>query len=267
MAETVGDFIIERLEQWGVRRIYGYPGDGINGITAGLRHRDGIEFGQVRHEETAAFAACAQAKYGGGLGVCLATSGPGAIHILNGLYDAKMDHQPVLAIVGQQPRPAIGGHFTQEVDLISLYKDVASEYVQMASHPAHVRHLIDRAIRIAIAQRTVTCVIVPSDVQEEKAVHQQPHAHATVHSSVGVSQTHSVPADADLDRAAEILNNSERVAMLVGQGALGACRRRARDERRPPDQRPARALGALGAPSRPDHRRVRLRDRHRLVRA
>jgi pyruvate dehydrogenase (quinone) len=222
MAETVGDFIVERLEQWGVKRIYGYPGDGINGITAGLRHRDSIEFVQVRHEESAAFAAGAQAKYGGGLGVCLATSGPGAIHLLNGLYDAKMDHQPVLAIVGQQPRPVIGGHFTQEIDLISLYKDVASEYVHMASHPAQIRHLIDRAIRIAIGQRTVTCVIIPADVQEERAVPQQPHAHATVHSSTGLSAVHVVPSDADLDRAAAILNQGRRVAMLVGQGALGA---------------------------------------------
>jgi pyruvate dehydrogenase (quinone) len=213
---------VERLEQWGVKRIYGYPGDGINGITAGLRHRDSIEFVQVRHEETAAFAACAQAKYGGGLGVCLATSGPGAIHLLNGLYDAKMDHQPVLAIVGQQPRPVLGGHFTQEVDLISLYKDVASEYVQMASHPAQIRHLIDRAIRIAIGQRTVTCVIIPADVQEEKAVKQQPHAHGTVHSSTALSAVHVVPGADDLDRAAEILNQGQRVAMLVGQGALGA---------------------------------------------
>src|SRR5947209_173348 len=126
--------------------------------------------------------------------------------MLNGLYDAKMDHQPVLAIVGQQPRPAIGGNFTQEVDLISLYKDVASEYVQMASHRARVRHLIDRAIRIAVGQRTVTCVIVPADVQEEKAVEQSPHAHGTVHSSIGLGETHSVPSDADLDRAAEIIN-------------------------------------------------------------
>jgi pyruvate dehydrogenase (quinone) len=219
---TVGEFIIERLGAWGVERIYGYPGDGINGITAGLRHEGGIEFVQVRHEETAAFAACAQAKYGGGLGVCLATSGPGAIHLLNGLYDAKMDHQPVLAIVGQQPRPVVGGQFTQEVDLISLYKDVASEYVQMASHPAQVRHLFDRAIRIAIDQRTVTCVIVPSDVQEERAVITPPRKHGTIHSGIGLSSRQVMPGEEDLDRAAEILNAGERVAMLVGQGALAA---------------------------------------------
>jgi pyruvate dehydrogenase (quinone) len=222
MADTVGDFIIERLEAWGVKRIFGYPGDGINGITAGLRRQDGIEFVQVRHEETASFAACAQAKFGGGLGVCLATSGPGAVHLLNGLYDAKMDHQPVLAIVGQQPRPVLGGHFTQEIDLLSLYKDVASEYVQQASHPAQIRHLIDRAARIAISQRTVTCVIVPADLQEEKAVEAQPHAHATIHSSRGLAAVHVVPAEEDLDRAAAILNEGKRVAMLVGQGALGA---------------------------------------------
>jgi pyruvate dehydrogenase (quinone) len=220
--KAVGEFIIERLRAWGVRRIYGYPGDGINGITAGLRHEGGIDFVQVRHEETAAFAACAQAKYGGGLGVCLATSGPGAIHLLNGLYDAKMDHQPVLAIVGQQPRSALGGQFTQEVDLISLYKDVASEYVHMASHPAQIRHLFDRAIRIAIDQRTVTCVIVPSDVQEERAVIGLPRKHGTIHSGIGLADRRVTPGDDDLGRAAAILNSGERVAMLVGQGALGA---------------------------------------------
>jgi pyruvate dehydrogenase (quinone) len=222
MTDTVGDFIIERLKEWGVQRIFGYPGDGINGITAGLRRQGGIEFVQVRHEETASFAACAQSKFGGGVGVCLATSGPGAIHLLNGLYDAKMDHQPVVAIVGQQPRPVLGGHFTQEIDLSSLYKDVASEYLQQASHPAQIRHLLDRAIRIAISQRTVTCVIVPADLQEEKAIRSQRHAHATIHSGRAISEAHVIPSDTDLDLAAEILNQGERVAILVGQGALGA---------------------------------------------
>ena len=170
MAETVGDFVVRHLHEWGVRRIYGYPGDGINGITAGLRRLDSIEFVQVRHEETAAFAACAHVKYGGGpVGVCLATSGPGAIHLLNGLYDAKLDHQPVVAIVGDQPRTVIGASYMQEVDLTSLFKDVANEYVQRAAHPAQMRHLIDRAVWIAIAQRTVTCVIVPNDLQQEPA--------------------------------------------------------------------------------------------------
>ena len=171
MAHTVGDHIVERLADWGVRRVFGYPGDGINGITAGMRHFGaGMEFVQVRHEETAAFAACAHAKYAGELGVCLATSGPGAVHLLNGLYDAKLDHQPVLAIVGQQPRTALGTDYIQEIDLVALFADVAGAYVHMATHPAQLRHLIDRAARTAIADRTVTCVIVPADLQQEDAV-------------------------------------------------------------------------------------------------
>jgi pyruvate dehydrogenase (quinone) len=224
MAGTVGDFVIQRLVEWGVRRIYGYPGDGINGITAGLRRSgDAIDFVQVRHEETAAFCACAHAKYSGGdLGVCLATSGPGAIHLLNGLYDAKLDHQPVLAIVGQQPRTVLGANYIQEVDLVSLYKDVAGDYLQAASHPAQMRHLLDRAIRTALAERTVTALIVPADLQQEDAVEEPPHKHAFVQSSAGVATPRVVPERADLERAAEILNSGERVAMLVGQGALGA---------------------------------------------
>src|SRR3954468_10300428 len=224
MAKTVGDFIVARLAEWGVKRVYGYPGDGINGITAGLRHSgDAIDFVQVRHEETAAFCACAHAKYtGGDLGVCLATSGPGAIHLLNGLYDAKLDHQPVVAIVGQQPRTVLGANYIQEVDLISLYKDVAGEYLQMATHPAQIRHLLDRAFRTAISERTVTAVIVPADLQEEEAVPDPPYTHAYTHSSVGVTLGRPVPDDAELRRAADVLNSGERVAMLVGQGALGA---------------------------------------------
>src|SRR3954452_11464529 len=159
MSKTVGDYIIERLHEWGVRRIYGYPGDGINGITAGLRRSEGaIDFVQVRHEETAAFCAGAHAKYtGGDLGVCLATSGPGAIHLLNGLYDAKLDHQSVLAIVGQQAATSLGGHYQQEVDLPTLVKDVASEYVTMATEPEQLPMAVDRAMRIAAAERCVTC--------------------------------------------------------------------------------------------------------------
>jgi len=225
MSLTVGDFVARRLHEWGVRRIYGYPGDGINGITAGLRRLGKIEFVQVRHEESAAFAACAHVKYGGGpVGVCLATSGPGAVHLLNGLYDAKLDHQPVVAIVGDQPRTVIGASYMQEVDLVSLFKDVAHEYVQLAAHPTQVRHLIDRAIRIAIAERTVTCVIVPNDLQEEPAARalEPPHRHGYVHSGLGAAERHEVPAEHDLQRAAEILNEGVRVAILVGQGALGA---------------------------------------------
>src|SRR6476659_6216805 len=156
MAETSADFLLRRLHENGVRRIYGYPGDGINAIVGALeRASDRIEFVQVRHEEQAAFMACAHAKWTGEVGVCLATSGPGAIHLLNGLYDAKLDHAPVLAIVGQQARTALGGHYQQEVDLVTLFKDVAHEYVHMATVPEQIRHLIDRAIRIALSQRTV----------------------------------------------------------------------------------------------------------------
>src|SRR5438477_6063024 len=170
MAQTVSDFIVARLTEWGINRIYGYPGDGIGGLTAALRKAgDEPRFIQVRHEEMAAFMACAHAKFTGEVGVCLATSGPGAIHLLNGLYDAKMDHQPVVAIVGQSATTALGSAYQQEVDLANLFKDVAKEYVQQVSSSAAMRHTIDRAIRIALDQRTVTCVILPKDIQEEEA--------------------------------------------------------------------------------------------------
>ncbi|HEX8549573.1 MAG TPA: thiamine pyrophosphate-binding protein [Cytophagaceae bacterium] len=185
MSNSVGDFIIKRLNSWGIKRIYGYPGDGINGILGALsRAKDSMEFIQVRHEEMAALMACAHAKFTGEVGVCLATSGPGAIHLLNGLYDAKMDHQPVVAIIGQSARSAIGGHYQQEVDMISLFKDVAQEYIHMASDPSQIRHLIDRAIRIAKAERTVTCVVVPNDVQDLEAIEQPPHEHYTAHTGI-----------------------------------------------------------------------------------
>ncbi len=225
MSETVGDFLLKRLFGWGVRRIYGYPGDGINGILGAFGRStpaERPEFIQVRHEEMAAFMACAHAKFTGEVGVCLATSGPGAVHLLNGLYDAKLDHQPVVAIVGQQARAGLGGHYQQEVDLTTLFKDVAHEYVEMASVPTQIRHLVDRAVRIALAERTVTAIIIPNDVQEAEAVPTPPHAHGTVHSGFGYTRPRVVPAEADLDRAAAVLNAGERVAMLVGQGALHA---------------------------------------------
>src|SRR5579864_7396547 len=225
MSETVGDYLLERLATWGVRRIYGYPGDGINGILGAFtRSSNGQrpEFIQVRHEEMAAFMACAHAKFTGELGVCMATSGPGAIHLLNGLYDAKLDHQPVLAIVGQQARSGLGGHYQQEVDLDALFKDVAHEYVQVAMEPTQMRHLIDRACRIALAERTVTAIIIPNDVQEAEAVATPPHVHGTVHSGPGYRRPRILPADEDLARAAEVLNAGSKVAMLVGQGALHA---------------------------------------------
>lgn len=227
MTRLVSDFLIERLREWGVRRVYGYPGDGINGITAALRKagdasEGGMDFVQARHEEMAAFMASAHAKYSDALGVCLVTSGPGAIHALNGLYDAKMDHQPVLAIVGQQPLTALGGSYYQEVDLQNLFKDVAGEYVQMAIDPAQVRHLVDRARRIALAERTVTALIIPNDLQEQRAIPEPPREHGRLRSSTDYTTPRVVPEQNDLERAAAVLNSGERVAMLVGQGALHA---------------------------------------------
>lgn len=223
MGATVADFMLERLGEWGVSRVYGYPGDGINGILGAFERVDGkLDFVQVAHEEQAAFMACAHGKLTGQPGVCLATSGPGAIHLLNGLYDAKLDHAPVVAIVGQQKRASLGGSYQQEVDLVSLFKDVAGEYVHMCSDPAQMRHLVDRALRIAMAERTVTCIVVPNDVQELDAVPTPPRSHGTVHSGVGYARPVTVPAEADLRRAAEVLNSGKRVAMLVGAGALKA---------------------------------------------
>lgn len=179
------------------------------------RAGDKIEYIQVRHEEMAAFMACAHAKFTGEVGICLATSGPGAIHLLNGLYDAKLDHQSVVAIVGQQARAAIGGHYQQEVDLLSLFKDVAHEYVHMASSPTQVRHLVDRAIRIARAERTVTCIIFPNDLQEAPAIPDPPRAPGTIHSGLGYSSPRVVPKEHDLQRAAEVLNAGKKVAMSL----------------------------------------------------
>lgn len=220
---NVSDFIIGRLSAWQVTRIFGYPGDGINGILGALnRAQDKIRFIQTRHEENAAFMACAHAKFTREVGVCMATSGPGAIHLLNGLYDAKLDHQPVVAIVGQQKRVSMGSNYQQEVDLMSLYKDVASEYVQMITDPAQARQVIDRAFRIAHAERTVTAVIIPNDVQEEKAVEEPPHKHGSVFTGIGYSKAHLIPAEEELRQAATLLNEGQKVAILVGAGAFSA---------------------------------------------
>ncbi len=179
--KTVSDFLLERLSEWGVKRIFGFPGDGITGLLGALNAAgDRFEFVQTRHEEMAAFMACAHAKFTGEVGVCMATSGTGAIHLLNGLYDAKSDHQPVVAIVGQAARTAMGGSYQQEVDLQSLFKDVAGDYVQTAMVPGQIRHLVDRAFRIALSERTVTCLILPKDLQEEAAVEKEPHKHNTI---------------------------------------------------------------------------------------
>jgi pyruvate dehydrogenase (quinone) len=220
---NVSGFMLERLKAWGVERIYGYPGDGSNGLNLAFHELgEEIEFVQVRHEELAAFAACAHAKLTGEVGVCMATSGPGAIHLLNGLYDAKLDNASVVAIVGQQKRMSLGGDFQQEVDLRSLYKDVAGEYLAEIDDPRQAAHVVDRAVRIARSQRTVTAVIVPSDVQE-LPYEEPPRAHGALYS--GPPDYHAPvirPGDEELRRAAEVLNAGAKVAMLVGQGARGA---------------------------------------------
>jgi pyruvate dehydrogenase (quinone) len=223
MAKLTADFLLERLAENGVTRIYGYPGDGINAIIGALeRHRDKLKFVQVRHEEQAAFMACAHAKWTGEVGVCLATSGPGAIHLLNGLYDAKLDHQPVLAIVGQQSRMGLGGNYQQEVDLHTLFKDVAHEYDEVAYEAAQIRHLVDRAHRIALDQRTVTALIIPNDLAEEPAKEEPPREHGAVVSAPGYVRPRVVPPEGQLNQAADILNAGKKVALLVGQGARGA---------------------------------------------
>ena len=223
MGKNAADYLCDRLVEWGIDTIYGYPGDGINGILGALgRHEEQLRFVQVRHEEQAAFMACGHAKFTGRVGVCMATSGPGAIHLLNGLYDAKLDHQPVLAIVGQTFVKAMGGDMQQEVDLLSLFKDVASAYVQQANDPSTIRHCIDRALRIAQAERTVTCVIVPADVQDMDAVPEQAPGLKAIHTGVGFARSRTLPDKEDLEAAARILNDGKKVAVLVGAGALDA---------------------------------------------
>ena len=218
----VSDYLLERLRAWGVEKVFGYPGDGINGLLAAWG-RAGNEpvFIQARHEEMAAFEAVGYAKFTGRVGVCAATSGPGAIHLLNGLYDAKLDHVPVMAIVGQTNRSAMGGSYQQEVDLISLYKDVASEYVQMVTVPEQLPNVLDRAIRVALAERCPTAVILPADVQELPYSAPE-HAFKMVPSSLGLDRPVTVPGDEAIARAADVLNAGSKVAILAGQGARGA---------------------------------------------
>ena len=222
MSQTVADHVLERLREWGVDHVFGYAGDGINGLLAAWEKAgDRPRFVQARHEEMAAFEAVGYAKFSGRVGVCVATSGPGAVHLLNGLYDAKLDHVPVVAIVGQTERSAMGGAYQQEVDLLTLYKDVASQFCQMVTVPEQLPNVLDRAIRIASSERTVTAVIIPSDVQE---LDYSPPTHAfkMVPSSLDLTWSLPVPAQQDLGRAAEVLNSGSKVAMLVGQGARAA---------------------------------------------
>ncbi|NLU77674.1 thiamine pyrophosphate-requiring protein [Micromonospora sp. HNM0581] len=223
-AASVADHLVQRLACWGVRRYFGFPGDGINGMTSALqRTNEQVQFVQVRHEETAGFAASAHVKYGGGpLGAVLVTSGPGAIHALNGLYDAKLDHQPVVALVGHTALTAEGGGYYQEVDLLALYKDVAAAFLAQLDHPSQVGHLVDRACRTALARRTVTALVLPLDVQDLPAVPDPPHAHGFYHTSSVPSSGPTTPPEAEIRHAAQVLGSGQRVAMLVGQGALGA---------------------------------------------
>lgn len=223
MAQTVGDYLLQRLREWDVQQIFGYPGDGINGIIAALGEADNQpRFIQARHEEMAAFSATGYAKFSGRVGVCLATSGPGAIHLLNGLYDAKLDHAPVVAIVGQTARSAMGGSYQQEVDLQTLLKDVASEYLVEVNVSAQLPNALDRAMRIAIATRSPTALIIPADLQEEPYT---PPGHAfkeVPSSSPGSPRGTLLPRTPDLEIAADVVNAGERVAILVGQGARNA---------------------------------------------
>ncbi|HEV2442473.1 MAG TPA: thiamine pyrophosphate-requiring protein [Steroidobacteraceae bacterium] len=222
MSMNVSDFVWHRVQEWGIKRVYGYPGDGVGGLDVALEKvKDTLQYIQVRHEEMAAFMASGHAKFTGQVGLCYATSGPGAIHLLTGLYDAKMDHVPVVAIVGQQARTCIGAHYQQEVDLQSLFKDVAGDYVATASVPSQMRHLIDRAVRIASTRRTVTCVIIPNDLQE-LAYEDPPLVHGTTHTGVGYAGPAQLPSEDLLLRAAAVLNAGRKVAMLVGAGALRA---------------------------------------------
>jgi pyruvate dehydrogenase (quinone) len=219
---NVSEFVWHRVQEWGIKRVYGYPGDGVGGLDVALeKTKDSLQYIQVRHEEMAAFMASAHAKFTGEVGLCYATSGPGAIHLLNGLYDAKMDHVPVVAIVGQQARISLGASFQQEVDLQTLFKDVAGDYVAMASVPGQVRQLIDRAVRIASARRCVTCVILPNDLQL-LAYEDPPEIHGATHTGIGYAGPAELPNREVLDRAANVLNAGKKVAMLVGAGALRA---------------------------------------------
>jgi pyruvate dehydrogenase (quinone) len=220
--QTVSDYLLDRLREWGVDHVFGFPGDGINGLLAAWGRADNRpKFVQARHEEMSAFEAVGYAKFTGRLGVCAATSGPGAIHLLNGLYDAKLDHVPVVAIVGQTNRSAMGGSYQQEVDLLSLFKDVASDYVQMVTVPEQLPNVLDRAIRVALAERAPTAIILPADVQELE--YSAPtHAFKMVPSSLGVDWPATAPDDDAVMRAAEILNAGGKVAILAGSGARDA---------------------------------------------
>ena len=217
---NTADFLVERLKAWGVERIFGYSGDGINGVIGAIQRDGDLDFVQPRHEEMGAFMAVAHAKFTGKLGVCLATGGPGATHLITGLYDAKLDHMPVLAICGQAETTVRGGSYQQELNLDRMFADVA-DYVQEVTQPAQLPHVIDRAIRLALANRAPTVVILPKDVQE-RAFSIPPRAHGFTRSGPGYSRPVIVPAERDLRKAADVLNSGERPALLIGAGAKDA---------------------------------------------
>ncbi len=222
-AGTVADHLIERLVEWGIDTIFGFPGDGINGIFEALRtHKDKLRFIQVRHEEAAAFAACGYAKFTGRLGVCLATSGPGGIHLLNGLYDAKCDGQPVLAITGHTFHDLIGTHYQQDVDLDKLFMDVAA-YNQRVMGPAHVVNVVDEAIKTSLTRRTVSHITIPKDIQEwTRSESERSSANIAEHSADLFAAPHPIPSERLLKQAAELINKGSKVAILVGRGCLNA---------------------------------------------
>ena len=221
MSQTVGEFFVQRLKDWGVRTIFGFPGDGINGVLRGLEKAgDEFVFVQARHEEMAAFMASAYAKFSGDLGVCLSTGGPGATHLITGLYDAKLDHAPVLAITGQASRSVRGAHYQQELNLDRAFADVC-DYVQEGTTPQQVGVILDRAIRTAKSRNAVTAVVMPNDLSDSE--YEAPtRAHGYTRSGVGYARPHVVPHDGELRRAAELLNAGRKVALLVGAGALRA---------------------------------------------
>ncbi|ACU98323.1 thiamine pyrophosphate-requiring protein [Saccharomonospora viridis] len=223
MTETVGDYVLRRLRDWGVELVFGYPGDGINGLISAFGEADNQpKFVQSRHEEMSAFQAVGYAKFSGAVGVCMATSGPGAIHLLNGLYDAKLDHVPVVAIVGQTARSAMGGSYQQEIDLQALLKDVASEYLVEVNVAQQLPNALDRAFRTAQSRRVPTALIIPADLQEQEYVPPQ-HAFKQVPSSPpSTPRTVPLPPEDEIARAAELINAGNRVAILAGQGARNA---------------------------------------------
>lgn len=219
--QLVADAIVERLRDWGATRVFGYAGDGINTLLGAMQRADGPEYVSTRHEEHAAFSACGHAKYTGEVGVCMATQGPGAIHLLAGLYDAKLDRRPVVAIVGQVVSTALGSGYLQEVDLHTLFKDVCSQYVQTVFAPEQALTALDNAMRTAIATQTPTCLVIPHDVQQAEMPEETQHSHGIVPSSPIAARQLLTAPESQIRTAADVLNAGSRVALLVGRGAAG----------------------------------------------